>query len=246
MASLIIMRAKAVTGIRNELQLIAVKNWRSEWWGMLRLWESLASCCVGLENFNHIYIGYSWDQSLFNSVSKVQLHLERVKFQHEVWTMWYVPNEHWQKCISIRKCRVMKETAVDRTKKKIFFRGMSFSWSFDNSVYILSLTCVDDFFQAYDVDLSSVEKVEGQKYVSWQKYQLSDVRTLHREGTGGKYRPIIHLTFHDIFGFHFGHQNSELYWHSKWNCLKSIMHVVKSRHCFGNHGTCLINAENNK
>lgn len=116
MANLIIMSAKAVTRIRNELQFIAVTNWMSEWWGMLRLWESFASCCAGLENFNHIYIGYSWDQSLFNSVSKVQSDMERVKFQHEVWTMWYVPNEHWQKYISIRKCAVLKETAVDRTK----------------------------------------------------------------------------------------------------------------------------------
>lgn len=84
---------------------------------------------------------------------------------------------------------------------------MPFSLSYDNSVYdILSLTWVDNFFQAYDVELAVLEKVERQKDVSWQKYQLSDVRTAHGEVTGVNYRLIIHLTFHNIFVFNFGHQ----------------------------------------
>lgn len=57
---------------------------------------------------------------------------------------------------------------VDRTKKLFFFGEMPFLWSYDhNSVYdILSLIWVDNFFQAYDVELSELEKVEGEKDVS--------------------------------------------------------------------------------
>lgn len=41
---------------------------------------------------------------------------------------------------------------------------MPFSWSYDNSLNdILSLIWVDNFFQKYDVEMSVLEKMDGQK-----------------------------------------------------------------------------------
>lgn len=80
---------------------------------------------------------------------------------------------------------------------------------------------MDNFFQAYDVELSKLEKVEGKKDVSWQKYQLSDVWTSHGEVTGGKYWLLMHLTFSNIFVFIFNTKTMN-YIHSLWEIVWKV------------------------
>ena len=115
-----------------------------------------------------------------------------------------------------------------RNEEFIFIREMPFSLSYDDSVYNILpvIIWVDNFFQE-GIWCRVICVLEEAVYlrkrcVSWQKYQLADLRNQHAETTGVKHRHIINLTFHNRFVIHFDHQNSGLYSYTKWNSLKSI------------------------
>lgn len=145
-----------------------------------------------------------------------------------MWTIQCVPNEGWQRSISIRKCTVLKETVVEEWRAH-FLQGNAI-------LTVLWWFCVDLFsgrhmMQSYPCTWRD----GGRKGCVLTKYELTGVRNQNAEITGVKHGSFINLIFHGRLVIHFDHQNSGLYSFTKCNSLKSIICFFKSSHYLENH-----------